>query len=85
MKSIFPEVEVTNISANGIWLLLKEEELFLPFSEFPWFQEAPVSKILHVEMQSEGHLYWPDMDLDLAVESIRFPERFPLKSQLGLK
>jgi hypothetical protein len=29
--------EVTNVSAHGFWLLLGDEELFLPFTEFPWF------------------------------------------------
>lgn len=75
-------VEVTNISQHGFWLLLQEEELFLPFSEFPWFREAPVGKILHVEHPSPNHLYWPELDIDLAVESIRHPERFPLVSQV---
>jgi hypothetical protein len=75
-------VEVTNISRHGFWLLLGDEELFLPFSEFPWFQEASVAKILNVELSSANHLYWPDLDIDLAVESIRHPERFPLVSQI---
>jgi hypothetical protein len=75
-------VEVTNISRHGFWLLLEDEELFLPFSEFPWFQEASVGKILNVELPSANHLYWPDLDIDLAVESIRHPERFPLVSQI---
>ncbi len=39
-------VEVTNISAHGLWLLIGNEELFLPFDEFPWFRDAPVSAIL---------------------------------------
>jgi hypothetical protein len=76
-------VEVTNISKHGFWLLLENEELFLPFSEFPWFQEVPVGKILNVELPSSGHLYWPDLDVDLAVESIRHPEKFPLVSRVG--
>jgi hypothetical protein len=50
---------------------------------FPWFREAPIGKILNVELQSPGHLYWPDLDIDLAVESIDHPERFPLVSQVG--
>ncbi|MDP2826653.1 MAG: DUF2442 domain-containing protein [Sulfuritalea sp.] len=76
-------VEVTNISRHGFWLLLNDEELFLPFSEFPWFRDVTVGKILHVELPAPNHLYWPDLDVDLAVESIRHPERFPLVSQLG--
>lgn len=74
-------VEVSNISQHGFWLLLADEELFLPFSEFPWFRDVAVGKILHVERPSSNHLYWPDLDVDLAVESIRHPERFPLVSR----
>ena len=74
-------VEVTNISQHGFWLLLENEELFLPFSEFPWFRNVTVSQILHVELPSPNHLYWPELDVDLAVESVRHPELFPLVSQ----
>ena len=75
-------VEVTNISRHGFWLWLENEELFLPFSDFHWFQEAAVGKILNVELASSNHLYWPELDVDLAVESIRHPEKFPLISKL---
>lgn len=76
-------VEVTNISGHGFWVLLNNEELFLPFSEFPWFRGVAVGKILHVELPSPDHLYWPELDVDLAVESIRNPEQYPLVSQAG--
>ncbi len=72
------QVEVTNISGHGFWLLLEDEELFLPFAEFPWFRNAAVGKILHVERPSANHLYWPELDVDLAVDSIRYPDKFPL-------
>lgn len=75
-------VEVTNISRHGFWLLLADEELFLPFSEFPWFRDVAVGKILHVELPSSDHLYWPELDVDLAVDSIRHPEMFPLVSRV---
>ncbi|MDP1613691.1 MAG: DUF2442 domain-containing protein [Sulfuritalea sp.] len=78
------QVEVTNISQHGFWLLLADEEQFLPFSEFPWFRDVAVGKILHVELPSSNHLYWPDIDVDLAVESIRHPEQFPLVSQASV-
>jgi len=71
-------VEVTNISKHGFWLLISEKELFLPFAEFPWFKDAPVSAILHVEWPQPNHLYWPDLDVDLTLESIEHPDRFPL-------
>lgn len=74
--------EVSNISPHGFWLLLDGEELFLPFEHFPWFREASIAAITNVERPSAQHLRWPDLDVDLAVESIRHPEAFPLASRL---
>jgi len=74
------DVEVTNISRHGLWLLVDEEELFLPFDEFPWFMEASVSAVLNVQRQGADHLHWPALDVDLTLESIRHPERYPLVS-----
>jgi hypothetical protein len=73
--------EVTNISKHGFWLLLGEEELLLPFAQFPWFKSATVEQITEVERPSPEHLYWPSLDVDLSVESIRKPESFPLVSR----
>jgi hypothetical protein len=36
---------------------------------------------VHVKRPAPHHLYWPDLDVDLAVESIEHPERFPLVSR----
>lgn len=74
--------EVTNVSAHGLWVLLDSRELFLSFDLFPWFREAPIGKVTRVERPSVEHLYWPDLDVDLAVESIEHPERFPLVSEV---
>ena len=76
-------VEVTNVSKHGFWLLLGPEELFVPFAEFPWFREAPIGKLTEVELPSPHHIYWPALDIDLAVASIRNPEQFPLVSRAG--
>ena len=79
------DVEVTNISRHGFWVLLDGRELFLPFDEFPfpWFRSAPVEAILRVERPQPDHLYWPALDGDLSVNSIEHPDRFPLKSRSG--
>lgn len=74
--------EVTNISRHGFWLLLEDRELFLPFEEFPWFLGASVGAILNVERPHPYHLHWPELDVDLAVESIEHPERYPLVARL---
>lgn len=79
------DVEVTNISKHGFWLLIQGRELFLPFEQFPWFKDVPVGQLLNVELPHPHHLYWPDLDVDLAVESIEHPERFPLVSKARVK
>jgi hypothetical protein len=76
------DAEVTNISRHGFWILLDERELFLPFEEFPWFVKATVDQILQLERPHPHHLHWPDLDVDLAVESIESPEKYPLKAKV---
>jgi hypothetical protein len=76
------EAEVSNISRHGFWVFLGDRELVVSFKEFPWFERAPVSKILRVERPQADHLYWPELDDDLSVDSIEHPNRFPLKSTL---
>lgn len=79
-KSI-SKAEITNISKHGFWLLVADEELFVSFKEFPWFKGAAVAEILNVEWPQPHHLHWPDLDVDVAIESIRHPEKFPLVSK----
>ena len=74
-------IEVTNISKHGFWILIDDRELFLAFDDFPWFRDAPVGSILNVERPQPHHLYWPALDVDLSVDSIEQPERYPLKSK----
>ncbi len=71
-------VEVLNISSFGVWILVEDKEYFANYDEFPWFQNAKVSEILNVKMPHSGHLYWPSLDIDLAVESLEAPQKFPL-------
>ena len=78
-------VEVTNISKHGLWILVGEEELFLPFVEFPWFKDAPLPSILKVEQPTPGSLHWPLLDVDLTLESIRHPKKYPLISKASAR
>jgi hypothetical protein len=77
--AVTSEAEVTNISQHGFWLLFDGRELFPPFEELPWFKRAPVEAILRLERPCPDHLYWPELDIDLPVDSIDPPERYPLK------
>jgi hypothetical protein len=70
--------EVTHVSRHGFWLLLGDEELLVPFTEFPWFLRATIEQLLDVEWPTPDHLYWPQLDVDLSVRSIRDPAAFPM-------
>lgn len=74
-------VEVGNVSTHGFWLLIGGGEKFVSFNEFPWFRDASIGQLVNVELPSPHHLYWPELDIDLAVDSLDYPERFPLVSK----
>lgn len=87
MKSAAPgrrtsDAEVTNVSPHGFWILLDGREVFAPFREFPWFAQATIQEIVRIERPSPHHLYWPALDVDLAVESLDHPDRYPLLSRI---
>lgn len=74
-------VEVTNVSRHCIWMLIDDEELALQYAEFPWFKSGTIEQVVNVKRPTADHLYWPDLDVDLSVESIRHPEKFPLRAK----
>ncbi len=74
--------EVANVSEHGFWMLVDGREFFVAFEHFPWFREASIAKLFEVELAGPDHLHWPALDVDLSIESIEHPERFPLASRV---
>jgi len=75
------DVEVTNVSQHGLWIMLDERERFLSFDAFPWFRQATIGELTNVVLCAPGHLRWPALDIDVAVESIDDPDSYPLVSK----
>ena len=71
-------IEVTNVTPHGFWLVIQGRDIFVSFNGFPWFRDASIGEIVNVELPNPHHLYWPALDVDLAVESLDHPERYPL-------
>jgi hypothetical protein len=67
----FSYAEVTSINKLGFWLQFGAEELYLSFDEFPRFQHATVAQITRVVCASSSRVYWPELDLDLTLDTIR--------------
>ena len=72
------DVEILNVSPHGFWLMVGEREFLLDFDRFPWFRRATLDQLFHVELLHQEHLYWPDLDLDLDLDRIEHPEKYPL-------
>lgn len=53
----------------------------MPFKEFPWFEHATIKDVLDVQLEGDDHLHWPALDVDLTLEMLAHPERYPLVAQ----
>ena len=81
LGNITSGIAVTDICPDGIWVLASGEELFMPFDQFPWFKAGTVAQILNVIEEIPGTYHWPDLDIDLGIDSIRHPDKYPLQSR----
>ncbi len=71
-------VEIVNISGYAIWLHAQGKEYILPYEDYPWFKDATVGQIRRVRFLRGHHLHWPDLDVDLELESLKYPQKYPL-------
>lgn len=55
----------------------------MPYEHFPWFKQAKVSEIYNVKLLHGHHLRWEQLDIDLELESLEHPERYPLRYKNG--
>ena len=76
-KSTSP-AEVQDISRNGIWLFVQGQEYFLAYADYPWFKDAKLAEIYNLKLLHGTHLHWSDLDVDLELESLQQPEKYPL-------
>lgn len=74
-------IRVTNVSRHGFRVSIGEREVHASFGDFPWFEGASIKEISTVKLVSPRHLYWPELDVDLAVDSLDHPDRYPLVSR----
>lgn len=73
------KAEIQNVSHHGIWILIDEQEFFMPFTEFPWFLKATIEQIYTLNFFHNKHLHWPLLDVDIDVQSLKHPGEYPLK------
>ena len=51
-------VELSNVSPHGMWLLVDDREIYLPFAEFPWFRDASIAELSVIEHPDLKGIKW---------------------------
>lgn len=74
--------EVANISPFGIWILADGTEYFLDHKNYPWFKGAIVEHVLDLHFTKPGHLRWPKLDIDIHIDSLINPTKYPLTAKI---
>ncbi len=71
-------VDVLMINDKGVMISVQGQDYFLSFNRVPWMRDATINEVLDVQMSGKNAIEWPKLDVDLEVESLKHPERYPL-------
>ena len=69
---------VLMINGQGVLLSVCGQDYFLSYNRVPWMREASINEVLDVRMSGRNAIEWPSLDVDLEIDSLRHPERYPL-------
>ncbi len=71
-------VSVLMINGQGMLLSVQGQDYFVSYNRVPWLRDARVASVLNVRMCGTNAIEWPELDVDLEIESLKHPERYPL-------
>lgn len=71
-------VSVLMINAQGIMLSVQGNDFFISYNRMPWLRDARISDVLNVRMCGRSAIEWEALGVDLEIESLKHPERYPL-------
>ena len=71
-------VDVLMINDRGVMLSVLGQDYFLSYNRVPWMKDATINEVLNVRMSGQNAIEWPKLEVDLEVDSLRHPERYPL-------
>ncbi len=77
-NNIRTKSQITSIEKDGFWLLTDGGEFFVAFEQYPAFKKATIKQVFNFR-ESFGDFHWDELDIDIELDSLKFPERYPLK------
>ena len=72
------QVSVLMINDKGIMLSVKGNDYFISYNRIPWMRTASICDALDVKMSGRNSIEWPRLDVDLEIDNIKYPKRYPL-------
>ena len=69
---------VLMINNQGVMISVEGNDYFLSYNRVPRLKDATVRNILNIKMSGKNAIEWPDLDIDLEIDSLKHPERYPL-------
>jgi hypothetical protein len=63
---------------DGIFISVSGNDYYVSYDRLPWFKNASVSDIFNVKMCGNEGIRWDALDVDLEIDSLKYPERYPL-------
>ncbi len=69
---------VLMINGDGIMLSVCGQDYFLSYNRIPWMRDASINHVLDVRMCGKNAIEWPALNIDLEIDSLKHPERYPL-------
>ena len=70
--------DVLMINDRGVMISVLGQDYFLSYNRVPWMRDATINEVLDVRMIGKNAIEWPKLDVDLELESLKHPERYPL-------
>lgn len=78
--------QILNLSPLGMWILVGKKEYYVDHDRYPWFKDASMNELYNVETTGLGSgIYWPDLDIDVELEALEHPARYPLVADIPTK
>jgi len=74
----YMSASVLMINSQGIMISVDGNDYFLSYNRVPWMKDASISSVLNITKEGRSAISWPDLDVDLEIDSLRYPERYPL-------
>ena len=71
-------VSVLMINGQGIMISVCGQDYFLSYNRIPWMRDASINDVLNIQMCGNEAIEWPALNVDLEIDSLRHPERYPL-------